>query len=132
MGIKLHFKMKKIVHKFLLVTAYHPHSRKDADIIDNFYENLDQFISQATQDQNILMGSDANASLGPAATDERQLHSYNKKECECEFQFTNHLQLHGLKSMNTCFEHNCYDTHTSNFQGAHLQLDHWFVQDEAQ
>jgi hypothetical protein len=34
--------------------------------------------------------------------------------------------------MNTCFEHNCYDTHTSNFQGVCLQLDHWFVQDEAQ
>jgi hypothetical protein len=72
-GIKLHFKTKKIVHKFLLVTAYHPHSGKDADIIDNFYENLDQFISQAPQDHHILMGSDANTSLGTAATDETSI-----------------------------------------------------------
>jgi hypothetical protein len=31
MGIKLHLKMKKIVHNSLFVTAYHPHSGKDAD-----------------------------------------------------------------------------------------------------
>jgi hypothetical protein len=55
MGIKLHFKTKKILHKCFLVTAYHPHSGKDADIIDKFYDSLDQFISQASQDHHILM-----------------------------------------------------------------------------
>jgi exonuclease III len=136
MGIKLHFKTKKIVHNFFLVTAYHPHSGKDADIINNFYDSLNQFISQAPQDHHILMGSDTNASLGTAATDEISILGNfgvtTKKNGECEFQLTNLLRLHRLKSMNTCFEHNCYDTHTSNFQGVCLQLDHWFVQDEAQ
>jgi hypothetical protein len=82
------------------------------------------------------MGSDTNASLGTAATDETSIlgnfRVTTKKNGECKFQLTNLLRLHGLKSMNTCFEHNHYDTHTSNFQGVHLQLDHWFVQDEAQ
>jgi exonuclease III len=95
MGIKLHFKTKKIVHKFFLVTVYHPYSGKDADIIDKFYDSLDQFISQAPQDHHILMGCDANASLGTAATDEISILGNfgvtTKKNGECEFQLTNLL-----------------------------------------
>jgi exonuclease III len=95
MGIKLHFKTKKIVHKFFLVTAYHPHSGKDADIINKIYDSLDQFISQAPQEHHILMGSDANASLGTAAADEISILGNfgvtTKKNGECEFQLTNLL-----------------------------------------
>ena len=47
MGIKLHFETKKIIHKFFLITSYHPHSGKDEDTIDEFYDNLNDFISQA-------------------------------------------------------------------------------------
>jgi hypothetical protein len=84
------------------------------------------------------MGCDANALIGTTTTtdDETSIlgkHGVEtKKDGNCEFHLTNLLHPHGLKSMATCFEHCRYDTHTSNLNGACLQLDHWFVQDETQ
>jgi hypothetical protein len=138
MGVQLPFKTEKIVHKFFLVTAYHPHSgTKDTETIEGFYDSLDSFISQAPRGHIVLMGCDANASIGTTTTDDETSilgkHGVEtKKDGDCEFHLTNLLHAHGLKSMATCFEHHRYDTHTSNLNGARLQLDHWFVQDEMQ
>jgi hypothetical protein len=54
MGVQLHFKTEKIVHKFFLVTLYHPHLGKDTETIEGFYDSLDSFILQAPKDIQFL------------------------------------------------------------------------------
>jgi exonuclease III len=93
MGVQLHFKTEKIVHKFFLVTSYHPHSGKDTETIEGFYDSLNSFISQAPQGHTVLMGCDANASIGTTTDDETSIlgkHGVKtKKDGDCEF----HLAL---------------------------------------
>ena len=134
-GIALHFKTGKMCHKFFVVSAYHPHSGKDNDIIENFYESLDSFIANAPRGHTVLMGSDVNAALGIAKDDDdsRILGNFGvptQKDGQCENNTFTFLHAHGLKSMNTCFEHNRYDTWTHNSWGSRHQLDHWFVQSD--
>ena len=39
-GIHLHFKTDKLVHKQFVVSLYHPHIGKNTESIDNFYEGF--------------------------------------------------------------------------------------------
>ena len=116
-GIHLHFKIDKLIHKLFVVSSYHPHIGKNTEIINNFYEILDDFIANVPLNYTVIMGCDINTSIGITETKHDQEISgkfriQQRRNDICENHMHNFMHTNDLRSTTTCFQHTRYDTWT--------------------
>lgn len=136
-GIKLRIRKARKHCNLFVCSAYHPHSGMVTETIDNFYNNLTDFLDKVPENYNIIIGADTNTPLGTidnkSDPNSQYIGKYGMKQNRnnqsyCELLAI--LKKYDLRAANTDFFAKRYDTwsgsQNSNFEGDH-QLDYFLT-----
>lgn len=137
MSIKLLFEHNKKQQFVTVVSSYHPHSGYSSDDLMQFFQAYDDFLSKInhtnTKNHHIIIGCDANTSLGIATNNyEKRIlgtHGLNIRRNDIlESETKDMLLRHNLRSSSSDFPHYRYDTFLGHgISAGNHQIDYVFV-----
>lgn len=119
MSIEIQIKHNNTDKRITLVSAYHPHSKYEQQDLDQYYVDYNNFLSRIPPKNKIIIGCDANTTLGVATkkSEKAILGKYGIKRTrdnDLEQELRAMMYVKNVRSSTSDFKHKRYDT----FSGA--------------